>query len=101
MSRYEEIKNLWKNKLSEPNIETESFACFCYDHRCPHRDYSLCPKDCEKPGPKKPCPQGDCQIKLKHPKECEKQTRELQEKAGEKLVHIDGQPIITRRLRKR
>jgi hypothetical protein len=92
MSRHDEIKKLWKEKLNEPQVH----SCFCYIYRCPHRDYSLCPKDCEKPSVNKVCPQGDCQMQLQHPEECEKQVCELQERAGEKPTYVNGEPIINR-----
>lgn len=96
MSRHEEIKNLWKDNLKEPEIEPELFVCFCHEYRCPNRDYSLCPENCEKPGPKKVCPQGYCQVYLRNPEECEKQILDLQEKGKAKIKHIQGHP--TRKL---
>ena len=97
MSHHEKIKKSWENRLKPPKVH----SCFCHEFRCQYRDYSLCPKDCEKPSVNKVCPQGDCQMQLKHPEECEKQVQELQEMAGEKPTHIDGQPVIERRPGKR
>jgi len=83
MSRHDEMKKLWKNRPIEPDVCT----CFCHEYRCPHRDYSLCPKDCEKPRTRKFCPQGDCPMAL-HLEECERQKRILQENREEKVKHI-------------
>ena len=84
MSSHKEIKKLWGDRLKEPEI----FYCFCHVYRCPHRDYSLCPKNCEKPTTREFCPLGNCQMALQHPEECDKQMRELQEKGREKVKHI-------------
>ena len=89
MSRHDEIKSLWKNTMKESEVQ----SCFCYEFRCPHRDYTLCPKDCEKLSVNKVCPQGDCQMLLTHPEVCERLILELEEKAGEKATYVHGQPI--------
>ena len=84
MSRHKELKKLWKDRPKDPEL----FECFCYFYRCPHRDYSLCPKDCEKPGLKDRCVQEKCQIKLQDPEECQKIISELQKKARVKPFHV-------------
>jgi len=84
MSRYKEIKKIRKDSLKDPEL----FECFCYVYRCPHRDYSLCPKNCEKPGLKDRCVQEKCPIKLQDPEECQKIISEFQKKARVKPFHV-------------
>jgi hypothetical protein len=55
--------------------------CFCHRYRCPHKDYSLCPKDCEEPGPMSRCI-NPCEFAKENPEECDKITIKLQEAAG-------------------
>jgi len=62
--------------------KTEILICFCHKYRCPHKDYSLCPKDCENPGPMSRC-KVKCEFARKHPEECDKLVIQLQEDAGE------------------
>ena len=56
-------------------------SCFCHEYRCPHKDYSLCPKDCEKPGLMSRC-KNICAFARENPEECDNLVIKLQESAG-------------------
>jgi len=62
--------------------KTEILFCFCHKYRCPHKDYSSCPKGCEEPGPMSRCI-NICEFARQNPEECDKITIQLQEDAGE------------------
>ena len=62
-------------------------SCFCHEYRCPHKDYSLCPKNCEEPGPMSRCII-KCQFARQLPEECDKIMIKLQEDAGERPKNI-------------
>jgi hypothetical protein len=64
-------------KIEHPEL----FYCFCHEYRCPHKDYSICPKDCEKPGLMSRC-NNICEFARENPEECEKLKIKLQEDAG-------------------
>ena len=67
--------------------KTVPFFCFCHKYKCPHKNYSLCPKDCGKLGPTNRC-KVKCEFARQHPEECEQIIYDLQVKAGEKPTHI-------------
>jgi hypothetical protein len=69
--------------------QTNGFFCFCHRYRCPHKDYTLCPKNCEETGPMSRC-KVKCQFARQHPEECAKIISKLQEDSGEKPKHIAG-----------
>jgi hypothetical protein len=83
------IRKIQTDNLPKKDLSDFRF-CFCNIYRCPHRDYSLCPKDCEKLGPMSRC-MVKCQ--LANPEECDKIMIKLQEEAGERPEYIDKYSI--------
>jgi len=72
--------------------QTEPQWCFCHRYRCHHKDYSICPKDCEEPGPVSRCI-NICEFARQHPEECKKLVIQLQEAAGETPENIPSYKV--------